>query len=94
VRELIDMFEADSAAHVRRIAAAHAQGDAAALRGLAHRFLSATQNIGALPLSLLCADIEAMARQGRLDDAAPAVQALERERELAVAALARLRVRY
>jgi len=94
VRELIDMFETDSAAHVLRIAAAHEQGDAVALRSLAHRFLSATQNIGAVPLSLLCADIEAMARQGRLDDAVAAIRALEGERELAVAALARLRVRY
>jgi PAS domain S-box-containing protein len=94
VRELIDMFEADSAAHVQRIAEAHARGDAGALRTLAHRFLSATQNIGALRLSDLCAEIEALARQDKLDEARPVIDGLARERELALGALSALRLRY
>jgi CheY-like chemotaxis protein/anti-sigma regulatory factor (Ser/Thr protein kinase) len=94
VRELIDLFDADSAAHVQRIAEAQARGDAQALRTLAHRFLSATQNIGALRLSALCAEIEALARQPRLGDVRPLIDALARERERACAALAALRLRY
>ncbi len=94
VRELIDMFEADSAAQVKRIADAQQRNDAAGLRALAHRFLSATQNIGALRLSALCAEIESLARQQRLDDARVPIAALARERELALGALAALRLRY
>jgi CheY-like chemotaxis protein/HPt (histidine-containing phosphotransfer) domain-containing protein len=94
VRELIDMFEADSATHLERIAEARARGDAITLRALAHRFLSATQNIGALRLSALCTEIESLARQQRLDDAHAPIAALPRERELALGALAALRLRY
>ncbi len=94
VRELIDLFLGDSAAHVRRIAEAHAAGDAAALRALAHRFLSSTQNIGAVRLSRLCAELEALARRGQLDAAAPVLSELARERERAHAALQLMRLRY
>jgi PAS domain S-box-containing protein len=94
VRELIDMFEADATAHVTRITDAHARGDAPALRKLAHRFLSATQNIGALRLSAICAQIEALARQERLSDARTLIEALDHERELAQSALTALRLRY
>ena len=93
VRELIDMFSADSAGHVRRIAEAHAHGDADQLRTLAHRFLSATQNIGAARLSDLCAQVENLARSGRLEEAAPAIARLEAERGRALAALAVVRMR-
>jgi len=94
VRELIDLFSADSAAHVQRIVDAHARGDAEALRTLAHRFLSATQNIGALRLSALCAHIETVAREGHLSAARSSVQALAPERESALAALDALRLHY
>jgi HPt (histidine-containing phosphotransfer) domain-containing protein len=94
VRELIDMFGTDSGLHVQRILDAHGRNDAVALRTLAHRFLSATQNIGATRLSALCAQIEGAARQERLDDAQAAIAALGRERELVLAALAALRLRY
>jgi CheY-like chemotaxis protein/anti-sigma regulatory factor (Ser/Thr protein kinase) len=94
VRELIDMFESDSASHVQRIADAQARSDAPALRTLAHRFLSATQNIGALRLSALCAEIEMLARQDRLQEARSRIDELARERELALGALAALRLRY
>jgi PAS domain S-box-containing protein len=94
VRELIDMFEGDSAVHVQRIADALARRDAAALRMLAHRFLSATQNIGALRLSALCSAAEALARQGRFEEAATPIAALPVERERALAELKALRLRY
>jgi len=94
VRELIDMFAADAAAHVQRIVDAQARGDADALRTLAHRFLSATQNIGATRLSALCAHIEVLARDGRVAAARSSVDALAQERESALDALAALRTRY
>ncbi|HET9821896.1 MAG TPA: response regulator [Burkholderiaceae bacterium] len=94
VRELIDMFDGDSTSHIRRIADAQVRGDAPALRTFAHRFLSATQNIGALRLSALCAEIESLARQERLEEAGQLVEALSHERAKAVSALAALRSRY
>jgi CheY-like chemotaxis protein/HPt (histidine-containing phosphotransfer) domain-containing protein len=94
VRELIDMFSAESASHVQRIADAQARGDAEALRTLAHRFLSATQNIGAMRLSMLCSHIESLAREDRVSAARESVQALALERDSALVALAHLRQRY
>ncbi len=94
VRELIDLFLGDSAGQVRRMAEAHGAGDAAALRALAHRFLSATQNIGALRLSDLCAETERLAKAELLDQAAPVLAELARERDRAHEALLALRMRY
>ncbi|WP_201494090.1 PAS domain-containing hybrid sensor histidine kinase/response regulator [Rubrivivax sp. A210] len=94
VRELIDLFLADSPAHVRRLEEAHVASDAAALRALAHRFLSATQNIGATRLSRLCADLERLAKAGHLGAAAPLLADLGHERERVHAALLAARIRY
>ncbi len=94
VRELIDLFLADSPAHVRRIVQAHEAADAEQLRALAHRFLSATQNIGAQRLSRICADLEGLARGNRLAEAAGPLAELVPERERVQAALQVLRMRY
>jgi len=94
VRELIDLFLSDSPAQVRRIAEAHAARDAETLRALAHRFLSATQNIGAVRLSQLCTELERLARAGQLDTALPLLAEVAGERERAHAALQLLRLRY
>ena len=94
VRELIDLFLGESAAQVRRMIEAHRAGDAASLRALAHRFLSATQNIGALRLSDLCAEVERLAKANLLDQALPLLGELERERERAQDALQVVRMRY
>ncbi|MFM2065729.1 MAG: hypothetical protein RLZZ584_638 [Pseudomonadota bacterium] len=94
VRELIDLFVADAPQHVAAIDAALQAGDAALLRRHAHRFLSATTNIGARRMSELCADIERLARAGELDAAAPLAQALAADREAVQAALLALRMRY
>ncbi len=94
VRELIDQFIAESAAHLQRLSDAHGAGDATALRALAHRFLSSTQNIGAQRMAALCAELESFARRGELALAAPLVAALAEERRLAHEALAAARLRY
>ena len=94
VRELIDQFIAESADHIQRLGDAHAEGDARALRALAHRFLSTTQNIGARRLAAICAALEQAARHNELASADPLVAALADERIHAHEALAAARVRY
>ena len=94
VRELIDQFIAESADHVQRLGEAHAASDARALRALAHRFLSTTQNIGAQRLAGLCATLENAARHNDLATVAHVVAALADERLLAHEALAEVRLRY
>ena len=94
VRDLIDLFLRDSAVHVARLQEAHAAGDAAMLRALAHRFLSATQNLGVVSMSDIGARVEQLARAGQLDDAAPLLAQLPHERERAVRVLQALRMRY
>ncbi|MEY2690059.1 MAG: hypothetical protein RL375_4259 [Pseudomonadota bacterium] len=94
VRELIDLFVADAPGHVAAIDEAVRMADAALLRRHAHRFLSATQNIGARRMSELCADIERLARVGDLALAAPLTQALAAERQHVQDALLALRMRY
>ena len=94
VRELIDLFVADSPAQVRRILLAHEGRDAEQLRALSHRFLSATQNIGAQRLSRLCAELEALARDNQLADAELLLEDLAHERDRVQSALQVLRMRY
>ena len=94
VRELIDMFLADSGAHLRRLAESQARGDLDGLRAGAHRFLSTTQNIGATRLSGLCLALEQAARDGDGTSGQALVEALARECELVHEALAAARVRY
>jgi PAS domain S-box-containing protein len=94
VRELIDQFLAESSAHLQRLRDAHGAGDATALRALAHRFLSSTQNIGAQRMAALCEELESMARRGELALAEPLVAQLAEERRQAHEALAAARLRY
>jgi CheY-like chemotaxis protein len=94
VRELIDQFIVESVDHVQGLGEAYAAGDARALRALAHRFLSTTQNIGAQRLAALCAALEHGARRNELTAVAPLVAALAEERRHAHEALAAARLRY
>ncbi len=94
VRELIDLFLHDSPGHVQRIAEAQEVGDADSMRALAHRFLSATQNIGAQRLTQLCVELEYLAKCGQIGQTGPLLADLSRERDLAHSALQALRMRY
>ncbi len=94
VRELIDMFLVDSGGHVARMSDALQAGQAAALRALAHRFLSMTQNIGARRLSELCQDIERLAKAEQLDAAQRLMLEAVQERDRVHKALAAARMRY
>jgi len=80
VGELIALFIADAPGHVDALADALRAADAGRLRSIAHRFLSVTQNIGARRMSDLCAELEALARNGRLDAAPALISRLAQER--------------
>ena len=67
---------------------------AAQLRALAHRFLSATQNIGATRLSRLCAELERLAKGAQLGAAAALLADLAIERDRVHTALLSARIRY
>ncbi len=94
VRDLIDLFLADGAAHLESLADAARAGDAARLGRAAHRLLSATQNIGAVRMSGLCAEIERLCQQGRLVDAVPLIDALAHEHAPVRAALVNARAHH
>jgi PAS domain S-box-containing protein len=94
VRELIDMFLAESSGHVARLSDALHGGNATALRALAHRFLSMTQNIGARRLSALCEEVERLAKAEQLDAAQRLLQDVHHERQRVHDALAAARMRY
>jgi HPt (histidine-containing phosphotransfer) domain-containing protein len=64
------------------------------MRALAHRFLSATQNIGAQRLTQLCVELEYLAKCGQIGQTGPLLADLSRERDLAHSALQALRMRY
>ncbi len=94
VRELIDMFLQDSPGHVLRLAESVNLADFDGLRRHSHRFLSATQNIGAARLSALCMELEKLARQGELGAAPALVLEVSAERDRVHEALAATRLRY
>ena len=68
-------------------AAARAAADAIVLRHVAHTLKSSSASVGALALAALCAELEQALREGRLDDLAPRLDALEHEANGILAAL-------
>ncbi len=62
-------------------------GDADGIRHVAHTLKSSSASIGAIKLSGLCADMEAMTRQGHLQDLAPRIHELCAEIDIVLAAL-------
>ncbi|HEY5763714.1 MAG TPA: response regulator [Rhodocyclaceae bacterium] len=76
VAEIVDMFLRDAPQHLDGLAAAAAAGDAAALKAIAHRFLSSIENLGAIAMRERCMTLEALGREGRSDGAAELVARL------------------
>ena len=70
---LLDTFLIDSQDRLRTIQDALAQGEGEALRRAAH------SNLGALRLAELCFELEEIARQGALEQAAGCGERIERE---------------
>ena len=81
VRELIDLFIADSPAHMRNLWTSFGGRDASGLRASAHRFASSVENIGARRMAFLCAELERCGQTDNLVDAQPLLTQLTQELE-------------
>ena len=87
VAEIIDMFLRDAPVHLDGLEAAAAAGDAAALKAIAHRFLSSIENLGAVAMRERCMTLEALGREGHSNGAAELVLRLRDDFAAARAAL-------
>jgi CheY-like chemotaxis protein len=85
--ELLSTFVEDSQELVGTMRRALAQKDTDSLRRAAHSLKSNAASFGAMSLSSLARDLEALAKAGGLDSAAPGVERLAGECELVVRAL-------
>ncbi len=66
--ELIDLFFRDTPARIEKMKDAIARSDGQALKEVAHSLKGSSNNIGARRLARLCADLERLAREGRLPE--------------------------
>lgn len=87
VGELVAEYRTDGANRVADMRAALSAGDAEALRRAAHTLKGSSASLGANDLAEACRVVEAAARDGRLDDLGPKVDAIASGLEAAVAAL-------
>lgn len=90
LQELIDDFEQETPTIVASMQAAVAAGDKTALRIAAHSLKANSQDMGAMALSRLCADLERASKDGPVDDPQAQVAAIEAELTVARTALADL----
>jgi PAS domain S-box-containing protein len=94
VCEVIDMFLCDAPGHLQALGEAMEVKDAERMRRAAHRFLSATQNIGAHNMSGMCIEIELQCRAGDMDGVSRVLAELARESERVSVALKLERLRF
>lgn len=91
LERVLRAFE-DSVARLRpQMLASLAAGDTAGLRHVAHTLKSSSASIGAIKLSRLCAEMEAMAREGRTDGMTDSTHQLCAEIDAVLATLSRMR---
>jgi PAS domain S-box-containing protein len=91
VRELVEMFLDDAAAQMATLHGAVERGDAEAARRTAHTLKASGATFGARPFAELCRELEALAREGRLDAAAALLDRADQEWERARSALSTAR---
>jgi HPt (histidine-containing phosphotransfer) domain-containing protein len=89
--ELIDVWAGDGAEQLETMHQSLAAGDATTLRRAAHSLKSTSQSLGVILLAGVCAEIEAAARDGAIDAAAPLLPVAQRRYEESRAALLALR---
>lgn len=70
VGELIDCFLQDTAELLKKMAIAIAQANLAEIKTAAHSLKSSSASVGAMSLSALARDLEAIASQGNVNQAA------------------------
>lgn len=76
VERVLRAFQTSAARLVPQLEAAHAVGDHASTRLVAHTLKSSSASIGALRLSRVCAHVEALVRQGETDGLEPEIAEL------------------
>jgi len=90
VVDVCDVFLADGRAGLDAIRSACASGDAGTAAGTAHRLKSASGFLGAPRVAALCAEIESLARDRRLNDVSGRVEEASEELEAAAQELSAL----
>lgn len=83
VADIVGLFLNDAPGHLKNIARAIAQQDAALLESCAHRFLSGIDNLGAQRMHDHCVELGRLATAGELGGAAALFERLQREFEIA-----------
>ena len=86
-RELIGTFLQSADASMQRVVRAVTEHDAASLAQAAHALKSSTANVGALRLSECFRELERIGREGRVAEAAGALDCANAEFERAIASL-------
>ena len=76
--ELLQLFLQDSSRRVANLEDALASGDRAGLARTAHTLRSSSTNVGALRVARICTELETIAREGAVRDAAFRVRELAR----------------
>ncbi|MDB5943164.1 MAG: multi-sensor hybrid histidine kinase, partial [Ramlibacter sp.] len=79
LESLVASFEANSRRCLAELRQAVTDGDAAATEAVAHQLKGTSAALGVTEMSRLCIALEALAQQGRLQDAGAMVAACERE---------------
>lgn len=90
LKRVADAFDTSVARLLPQMKTAFAASDLAAIRHVAHTLKSSSASIGAVKLSQLCADIEAMSRDGRVEGLADAIAAFNSEITVVQGALDRI----
>lgn len=70
---LLETYLLDGDKKLAEISVALAEGDASAVRELAHSFKGASCNVGALPLSRLCETVEQLAKDSQIIEIPPLI---------------------
>lgn len=87
LNELVAEYRADGASRLVDMRAALAAGEAEDVRRAAHTLKSSSASLGANDLAEACREVEAAAREGRLDGLGAKVDAIAIEFDAVVAAL-------
>ena len=87
LERVFQAFEASAARLLPQMHEAHRAGDHAGVRHVVHTLKSSSASIGAIKLSQLCAEIEAMIRLETLDGLAARIDLMDRETAVVLKAL-------
>ncbi len=75
--ELVDLYVDDAAERVRLTVESFAAGDPGGVGRATHALKSSSANMGALPFSALCNDLERLGKDGAVASMGPRIERLE-----------------